>query len=127
MTTTPTRPSLSRAHTRSSEAKRDEALDTGARITIEGEAFEARIGDVTPSIARELRRATGGGFMSLLSTMADDPDVDVVSAFVWVARRIRGEAIALDDVNVTYAQMLADGFDVQEAGAEIVEADDPQT
>lgn len=127
MTTAPARPSLARKHTTSSEKKRDEALDAGVRLTIEGVVYEARVGDVTPAIARELRQAIGMGFMGLMNTVAEDPDIDVVSAFVWVARRIKGEFVAFEDVEVSYKQMLSEGFDVDVAGAEEVDTDDPQT
>ena len=116
-----TRPPLARQHTRSTEAKRSEELDTGYRFTIDGDVFEARFGDVTPLIARELRANIGMGFMSLLGSLGRDPDIDLVSAAVWVARRIRGEHVAFTDVEVSYAQMFADGFRVDMAGAEDVE------
>ena len=50
------RPSAARKHTRTTKAKADDALDQGYRIIIDGVAHEARLGDVTPEIARELRR-----------------------------------------------------------------------
>lgn len=121
MTTSPKRPPLARKHTSGTDAKRDEALDTGVRLTIDGEVFEARVGDVTSVIARELRQASGMSFMKLINTVGEDPDIDVVSAFVWVARRIKGEQVAFDDVSVSYSQMLSDGFDVAVAGAEEVD------
>ena len=118
------RPPLDRKVTRKSEEKRDEALDQGLKLTIDGEVYEARVGDVTPDIARELRSYTGKGFMNLIQTTAEDPDIDVISAFVWVARRIRGESVAFEDVSISYSQMLSDGFDVALPGAE--DADSPE-
>lgn len=125
MTTAPARPALNRKHTRATEAKRDEALDTGVRLTIDGEVFEARVGDVTSVIARELRCNINMGFLALIGAVAEDPDIDLVSAVVWVARRIRGEHVDFDDVSISYAQILADGFDVAEAGAEEADDDPP--
>lgn len=120
------RPTTARKHTRATEEKRETDLDQGVRLTIEGESYEARIGDVTPAIARELRKHTGMGFMTLMNTMSVDPDVDLVSAFVWVARRIKGEFVAFDDVIVGYSALLADGFEMGETDAEKVSADSPE-
>lgn len=118
MTTTPiNRPTLQRKHTTSSEKKRDAALNTGVKLTIEGVDYEVRVGDVTPPIARELRKHADMGFMSLMQAVGEDPDIDVISAFVWVARRLRGELIDFDDVVIDYAAILSDGFDVELAGA----------
>lgn len=116
--TTPVRPPLARKHTRTTEENRNAGLDAGVRITIDGEAYEVRMGDVTPDISRELRRHTGMGFRVLMESIGVDPDIDTLSAFAWVARRIRGEYVAFDEVVVTYAQMLSDGFDVEPVGAE---------
>ena len=118
MKTETKRPPLAQKHTRASEGNREQALDEGLKLTIDGEVFEARVGDVTPAIARELRRNIGMGFMSLMQETARDPDIDVISAFVWVARRIRGEVVAFDDVAVSYEQMLSEGFDVDTTESE---------
>lgn len=107
------RPSLARKVTPKSEAKRTEALDEGIRMTVEGETYEVRLGDITPQVARELRRATGGSFNALREELGSDPDIDSISAFVWLARRIRGEILSLDDVAIGYAVILGDGFDVE--------------
>lgn len=88
----PDRPSLARKHTRTTETHREEGLDEGIVMNIDGEVFEARVGDMTPELTRELRAACGMGFMTLMNTCGTDPDIDVVSSFVWLARRIRGTA-----------------------------------
>lgn len=107
-----TRPSTARKVTRTTEKKREAALDMGLRVTMEGEIFEVRVGDVTSAMARELRGRLGFGPMQLIRQCAIDPDIDLLSAFVWLARRIRGEMVSFDAVEVSYAQMLEDGFDV---------------
>lgn len=117
------RPNLNRKVTRTSEAKRESALEQGLRLTIDGQTYEVRLGDVTARIARELRAATGHGVNGLINAVAADPDVDLIAEFVWLARRIRGEHVDLDDVEVSYADMLADGFDVSLPG-EAAEGDD---
>lgn len=110
------RPAAARKVTRTTEANREEALDQGLRITMEDEVFEVRVGDVTSTLARELRQHIGYGPMQLIRQCAVDPDIDLISAFVWLARRIRGELVRFDDVEVTYAQLLSDGFDVDTPG-----------
>jgi len=106
------RPTTARKVTRSTEANRESALDQGLRISLDGEDFDVRVGDITSAMARELRTHVGFGPMQLIRQCAIDPDVDLLSAFVWLARRIRGEMIRFDQVEVTYAQLLSDGFDV---------------
>lgn len=120
------RPTLTKKHTRASETKREEALQQGFKMTIEDEVYEARLGDVTPALARELRKHSGYGFLGLVKTMADDPDVDLISAAVWVARRIKGEMVAFEDVEVGYAALLADGFEVAVAEDPKAASPDPE-
>lgn len=120
------RPSMARKHTRTTKQAQQDQLNVGYRMTIDGEVYEARLGEVTPEIARELRRHIGVGFMGLLDQMSRDADIDLVSAAVWVARRIRGERVALEDVVVSYADMLADDFDIGEASSGEDAADDPE-
>jgi hypothetical protein len=110
------RPSAARKVTRTSEANRENALDQGLRITLDGEVFEVRVGDITSTLARELRGHVGFGPMQLIRHCAVDPDVDLLSAFVWLARRISGEFVRFEDVEVSYAQLLSDGFDVATPG-----------
>lgn len=128
-TSTPAkRPTTTRKRTRTSEQKRDEQLDTGLALTIDGEKYQARLGDVTPAIARRLRRETGMSFMRLINEFGEDPDVDLLCAFVWVARLIRGDDVELEDVegSIGYAEMLAEGFDVDVAGSSATDGDSPE-
>lgn len=120
---TTTRPSLDRKDTRKTKERRNEELDQGLRITLDGEVYEVRVGDVTPEIARGVRQHHGVSFMRLMDQLVQDPDVDAIAAFVWTARRLRGEAVDFEDVTVTYAQLLSDGFDVDVPGAPSEDAD----
>lgn len=118
---TSTRPTLQRKVTRKTKEKATDDLNRGLRVEVDGEAFEIRVGDVSPKLARELRRETGMGFMSLLAALVRDPDTDLVSTFVWFARRVRGEEVDIDDVAVGYDVLTdPDRFDVDEAGAEVI-------
>lgn len=117
------RPPLDRQVTRQSKEKVASQLDQGIRMTIDEETYDVRVGDVTPEIARELRTHTGKSFMWLMNTLTDDPDVDILSAFVWVARQIRGDDVAFHDVSVSYATFLSDGFDLSLPGVEDAKVD----
>jgi hypothetical protein len=125
MTTTQSRPSLARKVTPKSEAKRASALEEGVRITIEGETFEVRVGDISAHDERALRREWGGSFQDLSDELGGKPGIDSISAFVWFARRMRGDDVEFDDVNYTYAAILADDFAVALAGDEEV-SDNPE-
>ncbi len=114
---TTNRPSTARKHTRTTDAKRANDLDQGLRITLDGETYEVRLGDVTSTITRELRRVSGMSFNELMRQTTTDPDADVIAAFIWMSRRINGEKVDIDDVVVTYSQLLDDGFDVDLPGA----------
>lgn len=120
------RPSTARKRTPADEKKRNEALAQGYRMTIDGQVYQAVIGDVTPTIARELRQATGHGFMGLLQGLGKDADIDLISEAVWVARRINGEAVTLDEVEVGYQQILSDDFEVDVAQDEEAKTPDPE-
>lgn len=124
-TTDASRPSLTPKHSQSSEKKRNDALDAGIRMTLDGQAYEARMGDMTASLARELRAGTGMSFMTLMSTLGDDPDLDVVAAFIWLSRRIRGEQVELNDVIVDYASILS-GLEVEVAKPEEIDHTNPE-
>lgn len=113
----PRRPSLAAKSSKRSEADRKAALEQGMRVTLDGQTYEVRMGDVTPQIARELRAQVGFGFIQLIEQMDTVPDVDLVAAFVWVARRVRGERVALDEVEMDYGDLF-------DADPEILDATD---
>ena len=115
----PSRPTLTRKTTRTTEDARRKAMEEGIAITVDGERYEVRIGDVTPQIAGELRARVGYGTFVLLETMmSPNIDVDILQAFMWVARRIQGEELEMADLEIDYAIMLDDKrFKVDEAPA----------
>jgi hypothetical protein len=110
------RPTTARKVTRTTEENRDAELNRGLRITIDSEVYEVRVGDITSTLARELRAKVGFGPMQLINQCAVDPDIDLLSAVVWLARRINGELVRFEDVAVTYAQLVSDGFDIDVPG-----------
>lgn len=115
--TTAARPSKTRKHTRTTEKNTTDELEKGLRITLDGEVHEVRLADVTSTLARELRRGTGLSFTRLMDEIMTEPDADSIAGFVWLARRIAGEKVDVDDVVVTYAQLLDEGFDVDMPGS----------
>lgn len=117
------RPSAARKVTRSSEENRQDALEQGVRITLDGESYEVRLADVTPNLTRELRRQAGMSFNQLMREVVTDPDLDSLAGFVWMARRIAGEVVEIDDVIVTYAQILDEGFEVATPGKRAEDSD----
>ena len=122
MTATTSRPPLARKVTRKTEEARTAALDTGIVLKVDGQDFVVRVGDITPGMAREVRRVTGASVMQLIDTVSATPDLDVVSELIWVARRMRGETVTLEEVDAEfggYDTLLSDRFDIAEAGPEV--------
>lgn len=109
---------------RSTLQREDDEMNAGVRVTIEGEDYVVRVGDVSAKLAGELRKNAGYSFFRLQEYLADDPDLDVLAAFVWLARRVRGEDVKFGDVALSYAQIAADGFDIDYASAP--EDEDPE-
>lgn len=116
------RPDLARKVTRKTVEKQDAEMSAGLRVELsKDEVYEIRMGDVTPQAARELRRVCGFGFVTLCNLMGSDPDIDLISTFVWFARRLAGEdALEIDDVSVGYDVLTGEGFDVAAAGDEVI-------
>lgn len=114
--TTASRPAAGRKQTRTTEKKRDEELDRGVQITLSGETYVVRVGDMTSRIERDLRRQYGGSFEKLKGELSNDPGSDSIATFIWLARRVAGEDVALDDVELSYADILGGDLDVELAG-----------
>ena len=87
------RPTLQRQHTRASEKKRNDELDLGLTINVNGQEYTVRQGDLTAMDTSALRREVGLSFRGLLEQFTKDPDIDLVAAFVWLARRVDGELL----------------------------------
>lgn len=109
------RPPLQRKHTRTTEAGRQASLDEGVKITVGGEEYVVKMGDITSVQARRFRREVGVSFMAVVGELSTSPDIDSVAALIWMSRLLRGDDIALEDVAVSYADL--DDIEVAEAGA----------
>lgn len=122
-----TRPATARKQTKRSQSQAADDLEQGLRVTLDGEVYEVRIADVTSTVTRELRLKAGFSFNRLMEFVTTDPDTDVIAAWIWLARRLKGEDVDLEDVTVTYRQLLEDGFDVSLPGAaDGREGEDPE-
>lgn len=85
------RPTMTPRATRGSEKKRKEALDRGLSVKLNGQAYTVREGDLTSMDTMALRRETGLSFVALMQAFFTSPDIDLVAALVWLARRQAGE------------------------------------
>lgn len=102
------RPALNR-HSPSSEKKRNEGLDQGLTITVDGTSYTLRQGDMSAMDTMALRRETGFSFRALMVAFEGDPDVDLVAAVVWLSRRTNG-----GEQMLSYAEVARDiGYDVE--------------
>jgi hypothetical protein len=119
------RPTAARKHTRTTKAKREDELNAGLKVILDGETYVVRQGDMTSRIERELRREYGGSFESLKRELGNDPGSDSIATFIWLARRVAGEHVTLDDVEVSYADILDGDLDVDLAGKP-EESDSPE-
>lgn len=83
---------------RPAAGRRAEAEDTTITIKIDGESYTVRPSEVTAKMAGQLRKQSGMSVRSVMVAAGDDPDLDVVAALVWLARRQRGEKVTWDEV-----------------------------
>lgn len=113
MTTTQNRPALARQHTRKTEENRKADLELGVKISHDGRDYVVRVGDITATLARRFRREVGCSFRAVMEELNTDPDIDSVSAVIWMCRLIEGEEIAYDDVAFDYGDL--DEVEVAEA------------
>lgn len=103
-----------------SEKKRKAALNEGIRITIGDppRIYQVIHSDLSEDNIPEIREATGRSWMGIQRLMATDPDVDVLSDFIWVARYLSGEKdLKRSDVRTQYVDLI-DGFEIQIADKE---------
>jgi hypothetical protein len=93
-------------------------------ITVDNETYVVRQDEVTALDASQLRRATGYSFSGLMQAAQTDADIDVIAAFVWLARRQRGEKITFEKVaaSITFNSEV----ELEENDAADTGADDPE-
>lgn len=119
MTTPAKRPSAARQRTRTTEAKRDDALDQGAKITVDGSEYVVRAGDLSALDSRALRKEVGVSFIQLINELQSDADIDSIAAIMWLARRIKGEVtLRYDEVAAEVGYDVLETIEFSEPGAE---------
>lgn len=105
-----------RKPSRSADKKASDALDSGVRFIVGDQVHEVRIGEITPRLAREVRRETGSTVMQLIEEVGEAADLDTIAALIWIARRIQGENVTFDDIDIDYGTVMSDDFQVDVAG-----------
>ncbi len=78
--------------------RREEAAKASVTITVDGVAHTFRPVEVSANMIGQLRRATGMSLAECMEAAQKSPDLDVLAAMVWLARRQAGEAITYDEV-----------------------------
>lgn len=126
MTTAPARPSLQRVHTRTSEENRTAMLERGVRFAVGEQVYAVRLGDLSALDSLAFRKEVGIPFAQALSLAeADEFDVDLLAALMWMARRVAGERdLTFNEVasEVGYSDL----FSVTAAEAETGDEDRPE-
>lgn len=92
MTAPASRPSLARKVTPADrQRKHDQVAGRALSVTVDGVGYVVREGDLSAADSAALRREMGMSFAGVLRAAATDPDIDLVAAIVWLARRAEGE------------------------------------
>jgi hypothetical protein len=83
---------------RTAGAKTKNDKSPGMQIEFDGQTYIVRQSDMTGQDARALRQEVGMSFQGLLKEMQADPDIDLIAAFIWLARRINGDSVSYDSI-----------------------------
>lgn len=71
----------------------------GVQIEYDGRTYVIRQSDLTPRDVVALRKETGfAGWLGLLETADSGFDLDVLAAFLWLARRHDGDDVSYESV-----------------------------
>lgn len=110
------RPSLTpKPSSKKAQSKKDEALNEGISLTIDGAVYTVRAGDLSALDTRALRKELGLSFMGLITAFREDPDIDLIAGLMWLSRRVNGEQ------NLTYDEVAGSvdySLDIAEAAEE---------
>lgn len=79
-------------------SRRQEAEKAHITVLVDGETYTLHPGELSALDSAALRRETGMSVRLLLEAAGKDPDLDVVAAIVWLARRQRGDSVSFDEV-----------------------------
>ncbi|HEY5987523.1 MAG TPA: hypothetical protein VIV12_14285 [Streptosporangiaceae bacterium] len=85
MTAPARRPARRPARPQPRDSKAEQPVEI--RITVDGTPYTFSMDDASSEDASALRRATGMSLRGLFEAAADDLDIDIVAALVWLVRR----------------------------------------
>lgn len=83
---------------RKTAGKAKNADAPGLQIVLDGRTHTVRESDLTPHDVRALRKEVGFSWAGLSRELQRDPDIDLIAALVWLARRIDGDEVPYDQV-----------------------------
>lgn len=78
--------------------RRAEAEATTITIKVDDETYTVRPSELNAKLAGQLRKESSMSVRSVMVAAGEDPDLDVIAALVWLARRQRGEDVSWDEV-----------------------------
>lgn len=98
------RPAIARKVTTKTESTRKAAIDAvETSIKVDGITYTVRLADVDGLFDRDCRRETGLSVMGVLTQMANDPGMDSLAAFVWIAKSQQGLKTTYQDELALYS------------------------
>lgn len=83
-------------------------------IRVDGVTYAIRSDDLTARDARDLRKQTGMSFRAVMEAATEDPDIDIMAALVFLARRQDGDRkVTFDEIAeaITYSSEMEVGED----------------
>jgi hypothetical protein len=112
------------ARRRTARKKDDDS--PGMKIEVDGRTYIVRESDLSPRDIRELRRETGFSWAGLGRELQRDPDIDLIGALVWLARRLDGDQVSYDEVldGLSYDSDL--NLSLEDKRGEKAEGDSPE-
>ena len=78
--------------------KRAELEAAVITITVDETSYTFRPSEVSAVDSAMVRREVGMSLQSIMGAALKDPDIDVIAAIVWLARRQAGEDVSFEDV-----------------------------
>lgn len=80
-------------------ARRAEAENTTLTIKVDGQpTYTLRFNDLSAVDAAACRRETGLSLAGVMQAGMKDPDLDVIAAIAWLARRQAGDDVPFEEV-----------------------------
>jgi hypothetical protein len=80
------------------EQRREKAAGPGVRILWDGTTYTIHQGEIPATVALELRQQAGIPLQQLWGLLAGDGGYDLVGILIWLAKRVSGEQVTLNEV-----------------------------